>query len=309
MNTHGSRAQRRWRPAWPIGLDPILQPLTRGPRDPVARRTGPGQWWLTAGTTDGPTSLALQQDGPEVVAQAWGGGAHRLLDGLPRMLGAADDPAGFDPAPGTVVGHQWRLHGQHWRVPATGLVWESLLLAVLEQKVTGVESRRSWYRLCLDHGQPAPGPAPPGMQVVPGFEAVAAVPSWWWRAAGVDHQRAGTLLRLAGHRRHIRAAGEGDLDLTGARQVLSAVPGVGPWTLAEVACRALGDADAVSVGDFHLANSVGYALTGAHRSTDAQLLELLAPFTPHRYRAVRMVELAGITAPRRGPRAAIPDHR
>ena len=44
--------------------------------------------------------------------------------------------------------------------------------------------------------------------------------------------------------------------------------GIGEWTIAETRIRALGDPDAVSVGDYHLAHHVGYALTG-HRVDDA----------------------------------------
>jgi 3-methyladenine DNA glycosylase/8-oxoguanine DNA glycosylase len=65
--------------------------------------------------------------------------------------------------------------------------------------------------------------------------------------------------------------------------------------------RALGDADAVSVGDFHLAKLVGWALVGEPVDDDT-MLELLEPYRGHRYRAVRMVELAGLHPPRRGPR-------
>ena len=40
------------------------------------------------------------------------------------------------------------------------------------------------------------------------------------------------------------------------------------------------------------------------------MLELLAPYRPHRYRVVRHLLLAGLArVPRRGPRLAIEDHR
>ena len=48
------------------------------------------------------------------------------------------------------------------------------------------------------------------------------------------------------------------LELSEARTVLTNVRGVGDWTYAELAQRALGDADAVSVGDYHLARMVTY---------------------------------------------------
>ena len=96
---------------------------------------------------------------------------------------------------------------------------------------------------------------------------------------------------------------------TEARRLLTSIRGVGDWTYAEIAQRALGDADAVSVGDFHLAADVVYQLTGAFDGTDDQMLTLLAPFDGHRYRAVRMLEIGGRHRPRRGPRMAIPPHR
>jgi hypothetical protein len=35
----------------------------------------------------------------EVVATAWGAGAEWVLDGVPQLLGAADDATGFEPRP------------------------------------------------------------------------------------------------------------------------------------------------------------------------------------------------------------------
>ena len=292
---------RRWRPPSALDLSLVLGPLTRGSTDPAARRTRSGDWWLTANTDSGPGTLLLRSVEGSIEGQAWGPGGAELLERMPLLLGADDTPEDFRPDDETVVTVLWRRLGRRWRVPATGLVFQTAVQAVLEQKVTGTESRRSWYRLLRDHGSPAPGPAPQGMFVAPPREVVAAVPSWWWRGAGVDQQRSRTVLELARRRFPGEAAD--------VPRRLAAVPGIGPWTVAEVAFRALGDADAVSVGDYHLADLVGYALTGRPRSSDAELLQLLQPYAGHRYRAVRMIELSGIRKPRFGPRAGIPDHR
>ncbi len=83
--------------------------------------------------------------------------------------------------------------------------------------------------------------------------------------------------------------------------------GIGPWTVAEVAQRALGDADAVSVGDFHLPKQVVYAFTGGMHGTDEEMLALLEPFAGHRFRVQRLVELSDVVAP--GPRPAHDDRR
>ncbi len=82
------------------------------------------------------------------------------------------------------------------------------------------------------------------------------------------------------------------------------------WTAAETTQRALGDADAVSVGDYHLAGQVGWALTGreGRRRGDARSCSRRTGRTG--YRVVRHLLLAGMArVPRRGPRLAIEDHR
>src|SRR5204862_489505 len=61
-----------------------------------------------------------------------------------------------------------------------------------------------------------------------------------------------------------------------ARRRMQSLPGVGPWTAAEVALVALGDPDAVPVGDFHLPHLVSNALAGEPRGSDERMLELLA---------------------------------
>jgi 3-methyladenine DNA glycosylase/8-oxoguanine DNA glycosylase len=90
---------------------------------------------------------------------------------------------------------------------------------------------------------------------------------------------------------------------------MTSLPGIGVWTAAEVAQRAWGDADALSVGDHNLSNVVGSTLLG-HRIDDEEMLELLEPLRPHRYRATRLLEVSGMARnPRFGPRLAIPDLR
>jgi 3-methyladenine DNA glycosylase/8-oxoguanine DNA glycosylase len=72
-----------------------------------------------------------------------------------------------------------------------------------------------------------------------------------------------------------------------------------------VARVALGDRDAVSVGDYHLPHVVAYALAGERRADDARMLELLEPYAGQRARAVRLIEASGVGPPRRAPRVAL----
>ena len=86
---------------------------------------------------------------------------------------------------------------------------------------------------------------------------------------------------------------------------LMAFEGVGPWTAAFVMAAALGDADAVPVGDYHLPNMVSWALAGEPRADDARMLELLEPYRGHRGRVVRLLKQAGVHAPKYGLRSTI----
>lgn len=299
--------RRVWRPGRPVDADATLGALARGRHDPVARRLAAHDWFLTGRTPQGPGSmrLAVRAELAEVRCAAWGPGAQWLLESAPVLLGEQDDPTGFRPVH-DVLAEAWRRHGAGWRVPRTGLMAESVIPAVLEQRVTGKESRHAWRSLCRDHGEVAPGPTPRGMWLVPDWERLRQVPSWWWRRHGVDAARSKTLIRVARAADSIEACAE--IPVTVARHRLAAIPGIGVWTVAEVASRALGDADAVSVGDFHLAAAVVFTLTGRRGGTDLEMLELLAPYRGHRQRAQRLVEVAGSHQPRRGPRATIPTH-
>jgi 3-methyladenine DNA glycosylase/8-oxoguanine DNA glycosylase len=189
------------------------------------------------------------------------------------------------------------------RIPRSGAVLESLLPAILEQKVTGQEARRAWLGLVRAYGEPAPGPVEWRLRLPPSASALAALPYYDYHPFGVERRRADLIRRVAARAGWFEAII--DLPLPDAYGRLTAVPGIGPWTAAEVAVRALGDPDAVSVGDYHLPNLVAFALAGEPRGDDARMLELLEPYRGQRARVVRLLELSGIRAPRYGPRLAI----
>jgi 3-methyladenine DNA glycosylase/8-oxoguanine DNA glycosylase len=275
-----------------------LGPLVRGGGDPTHRFAG-GVFWRTSRTPEGPVSLAVCTRRGEVEATAWGPGAPWAIGNVPDLLGGRDDDSDFDPAHPLLRATRAAHPGM--RIPRTALVLETLVPTVLEQKVTGIEARRSWRELLRRFGEPAPGPAPRGMRVPPDARAWTRVPSWEWHRAGVDGNRSSTLVQAARVAGRLEQASA--MSPSAALARLRAVPGVGAWTAAEVAQRALGDADAVSVGDLHIPRLVGWALLGRPLDDDG-MLRLLAPYAPHRHRVVRLVELSGARKPRFAPRFA-----
>lgn len=284
-------------------LRAVLGPLSRGRQDPAYQYID-GALVLT-GLNPEPFTVWLRATASGVDAEVHGAGAQRVADMLPDLLGAGDDPSGFVPGH-PLVDRQWRRYRSSWRVPRTLLTWQIALAAVLEQRVTGKEARAAWRGLLTEHGSAAPG-APDHMRVPPTPRSVLAVPSWDWRRYGVDKQRVTTIREVA-RAEHVLAAAEAMAPAAG-RDALCVIPGVGAWTAAEISCRAFGDADAVSVGDYHLAQNMVFALTGELGGSDERMLDLLAPYAGHRHRVVRMVELAGVQRPRRGPRMRMPGPR
>ena len=291
----------------PVDLRAFLGPLARGSGDPTMRVAATAAIRASV-TPDGPAAIEIRVDGATARARAWGAGAGHLLEGLPALLGLDDDSSGFDPGLHPLVAQLARRRGPV-RLGRTGAVWDALLPAILEQRITGTEAWRNYRRLVRAHGCPAPGPL--GLVLAPTPADVAALPPWRLTALGIEPRR-GLLLRrvardagryeaLAAAARGLGAGGAGAAALAAA---LRAQPGIGPWTAAEVTLRALGDPDAVSVGDAHLANVVAFALAGRPRGTDEEMLELLAPWAGHRARVVRLLEEARIGPPRYGPRVA-----
>ena len=298
-------------PAEPVSLSATLGPLRRGREDPTFRTDATGVW-LTMATPLGSATLHLARRDGAFVATAWGEGAEWAISSVPDLLGRGDDWSGLD-----VSAHPLLADARHrnpgLRLTRTGRVFEMMLPAVLEQKVTGIEARRAWRWMLARHGEPAPGPAPAGMRVFPPASIWRRVPSWEWHQAGVGPQRSATIMRCSAvaeslERTLERSCGGESRGGPDVERALRSLPGVGVWTAAETMQRAHGDPDAVSVGDFHLARLVGYALIG-EIVDDERMLELLTPWAGQRQRVVRLIEASGVSVPARGPRITVQDHR
>lgn len=260
---------------------------------------GDGTIWRTSLLTSGPVAARISRAAPHAAhCVAWGDGAKEFVEMLPALLGADDDPSDFVPRNPTVAAAYQRV--PHLRLGRTGRVLEALIPAIIEQRVPGADAFRSWRVLVSKYGTPAPGPVPAGMCVPPSAEVWRHIPSWEFHRANVDPRRAQTVVSCA--RRASSLERLASQPMAQAREALQSLPGVGAWTAAETAQRAFGDADAVSVGDYHIPKMVGWTLVG-HPVDDATMLELLEPMRPHRHRAVRLLEASGLAyEPRRGPR-------
>jgi 3-methyladenine DNA glycosylase/8-oxoguanine DNA glycosylase len=259
-------------------------------------RAGSELWWATV-TPDGPGTLHLRIVGPEVEAAAWGDGAAWMQAQAPRLLGADDRPEGF--RPDTVLLR--RLARRYpVRFGRTDRVFDALVPAILGQKVATRTADRSLARMTAQFGELAPGPLPVPLRMRPRAEVLAGIGSFRLHPLGVERQRAERVIAAAAQADRFEAAAEVGADRV--EELLRATAGIGPWTVALVRSAALGDADAVPLGDFHVPHAVCWALAGEERGSDERMLELLEPYRGHRARVIALLYQGGVAAPRRAPR-------
>ena len=304
-----------WVPGYPVDARLTLSIMRMGRTDPCHRPAPDGSLWRTALMPGGPVLYRVANRGRErVVAHAWGPGAEEMLAGLPDLLGGRDRPETFEPGHPLLESAARRHVGL--RIPRTGLLVESLIPAVLHQKIQGRDACASWTFLVRRYGTPAPvaegapGPVPAGLMVPPPGARWLDIPVWDWRRAGVEPSAVRTIRLVVSRAAALeRIAAASPDDPAPVYRAMTSLAGVGRWTAAEVGHRALGDADALSVGDYNLAPLTSHALAG-RPLTDAEVEPFYEPWRPHRYRVMRLLELTPEAwPPRRGARMARPEHR
>lgn len=319
----------------PVDVRRTLSPYVFGGRDRTTRLRATrwaGEFIRATLTPDGPGTLVLRwniatAESPKTVdarsrrlptqipeaeilttkVDVFGPGGDWLGAGADRLLGADDHGAAWlQSGPHPLVARAAREFSGV-RIGASGCLYHELLPVVLGQRITAGEAVRQWAALCDELGDPAPGPIA-GLRLPPEPSRLAATPTWWFHPHGVEVHRARPLIEIARHSDKLWAWSE--LSATEAWDRLSALSGVGAWTIGSALGPALGDPDAFAVGDFHLKNLVSYNLAGEPRGTDSRLVELLEPYRGQRGRVVRWIGLAGVAPPKYGPRQRVlPMHR
>ncbi len=282
----------------PLDLASTLGPLVHGRGDRTIRLTR-SEAWIALRTSDGPATLRITHAEPRRVrADGWGPGAAIALGRAPGLIGELDEPE-LLVARHPIVRRLQRTH-PGLRLPRLGAVLHALVPSILEQKVTSTEAFRGYAALLRAVGEPAPGPASPGLLLPPDPGRLAGLPYHAFHPFGVERRRADVIRRAASAAGWLEAADSA----TEAARRLRSLPGIGPWTTAEVVRCIFGDPDAVSIGDYHIPNTVAWVLAGEPRGSDERMLELLEPYRGQRGRVQRLLEVARLSAPRYGPRLA-----
>lgn len=283
----------------PVDLRRTLGLLPMGPGDPTMQLESDRLRWALR-TPVGPASLDVAVDSARARAEAaaWGPGGGWLLDRVADLLGLSDDPAAFSPE--HLVVREWARRFPGLRLARVPCVLPVLAGTILQQLVPWQEASGAWSGLVRRYGEAAPGPF--DLALAPAPEVLARLGTADFVGCGALPRQGATIRQAARVAGRVEEARELPFDAALSR--LLALEGVGPWTAGTVAVRALGHADAVPTGDFHLPNDVAFALAGEPRADDRRMLELLEPFRGQRGRVLRLLRAADVRAPRFGPRHA-----
>ena len=271
-----------------------LSILQMGRRDPCLQLADHAAR-LALLTPEGPASVEVVHDGRQLRVSAWGDGAPWTLERTAGLLGLDDDPRPYQPTDRMKTLCR-PFSGVH--LTRTPQAFPRVVQIILLQLVSWQDGFAAWQRSVRKLGTPAPGPL--DLRLPPAPETWRGVPYYELVPCGVIPKLARTIRRAAGESARIEAAAAAGK--TVFAQTLKRIPGVGEWTTQLALGTALGDADALLTGDHNLPHTVAWFLAGEQRGDDARLVELLEPHRPHRFRVVRLLWLAGIRAPRHGPR-------
>lgn len=291
-------ATRRLALHGPLDLRLTLAPTRMGRGDPTTRLRVDAAA-RASHTPDGPVTLHLSIDDGALTARAWGPGADWALEQVPALVGADDDLPG--PTGNALIDDlAERLPGL--RIGRTERVLEALAPAVCAQQVSGYEAKRAHRQLVQRLGEPAPGPTELDLLLPPSPRSLAAASHQDLHVVGLERARADVIRRAAARAATVESIV--DLAHAEAEQRLRALAGVSVWTAALVRQVALGDPDAVPVGDPVLPHVVAWAFLGERRGNDARMLELLEPFRGQRARVLRLLRAARIGPPAHGTNGA-----
>ena len=215
-----------------------------GSADPTTE-LAEGQFWRATHTPIGPATLHLNwTDGP-IAIQAWGPGSDWIVAGVNELVGNCDTGLQL---PETAHPSVARAHRNHpgLRIGASRTLYHELLPTILGQRVTAGEAIHQWRALCTELGDPAPGPNET-LRLPPPPERILGKPAWWYHPFGIEAKRAEALRTVATYATRIEQWST--LAPLEAAQKLQLLRGIGPWTIGSALAHALGDPDAVPVGD------------------------------------------------------------
>lgn len=255
---------------------------------------------LAIRTPEGPVALAATHAGASLSVITQGAGSAWIEPHLSGLFGLEDDASRFAPD-GPLKKIVPKLEGL--RLPRLPVVFERLVQIVLQQLISFRDACRGWRLLLQRLGEEVPGSQ--GLYWPPSAERIAGLATYELMECDILPKHAKLIQRIAKQAAGIERlwdGGNGPAAIDRLSDFLLRQDGIGPWTVGYLRGAGLGDADAVVLGDYGHPHHVAYFFTDEERGDDDQMLRLLEPYRPHRFRALMLLILGASAPPRRGPK-------
>lgn len=278
----------------PYKLRPSLRLQTMGSGDPTLR-LGENSLDGCLNTPHGPATYSVRGHANHLACELFGPGTDWLRPHLPGVLGLEDDPTQFQP-----TGKLEAIARAHrtTHLPKLPVLFDRLVSIILQQLIAYRDACANWARLVRRYGTQAPGPC--DLWLPPTPERYQSLGDYDLIASGILPKQARLVLKLARSANRIERLGETDHEKL--VKFLLAQRGIGPWTVGFLQRSGLGDADAVMPGDIGFPRTVAYYFEGKKQADDADMLRLLEPYRPHRFRVLQMLIAAGAGPPKAAPK-------
>jgi endonuclease III len=229
--------------------------------------------------------VRVDQVGRGVQVTVEGTGESLVRQALERSLAKNDGHDTFVPKHPLIAKLHMRLSGM--RIIEVPWAFDVACQTVLGQRVTAEDAMREFRRIAERYGTKYQD-----LVAFPPASLVATMPTWQLEQLGIDPKRARAMVALA--REVVRRPGFWASPLL--PKVLASIRGIGPWTIGNIMGFAMGDPDALVLGDLHLPHVVTWALAEEPRGSDERMVELLQPFAGQRL--TRLLTGSNIKVPR-----------
>lgn len=283
----------------PYDLGATLMVLTMGKGNPCLRHDD-RRAQMTLDTPEGPVALAATHAGDVLRVLGEGPGAGWIEPHLAAIFGLTDRLDGFEPE-----GRLKRIADENrgLRLPRLPTLYARAVQVVLQQLITFRDACRGWRLLVQKHGEEFPGSG--GLFYPPNAGTIGKLAVHQLMECDIAPKHARVILALSKQAAGLERLWDAGVDPDAVERVsrfLLGQAGIGQWTVGYLRGAGMGDADAVVLGDYGHPHHVAYFFTGEERGDDEQMVRLLEPYRPHRFRTLLLLIQGAKAPPRRGPR-------
>ena len=286
-------------------LAATLSLFALGRGDPCVRIDSEHVVRCALSTRQGAAALRLTREPETLRVELVGDDLEWLQPRLPAALGLSFTPPILE-GPHRLRALAHRLAGL--RLLKLPVLFPRIVQLILQQLVTFQDACHGWRSLVQRYGIAVDD----DLYLPPTPAVLARLASYQFVECGILPQhgrRIRGLARLADRIETLWGVGDSPDAINQTSDYLLHQRGIGPWTVGDLRGSAMGDDDAIVIGDYGFPKHVAYFFEGREEADDDEMLRILEPYQPHRFYVLSLLIKGTKPPPRRAPRHRLLRHR